>query len=79
LDVKITYDSAGDVICQPAITTSITKGQTTATKASAFASVDTGIVLAPAYAAAGVLYVWVKPHEALATATTAQPRLFGGI
>lgn len=79
LDVKITYDSAGDVICQPAINTTITKGQTTNTKASAFASIDTGIVLPPAYQNSGVLYVWVKPHEALATATTCQPRLFGGI
>jgi len=78
LDVKITYDSAGDLICQPAITTTITKGQTTATKASGFASIDTGIVLPLAYQSAGVLYVWVKPHEAGATATTCQPRLYGG-
>lgn len=79
LDVKITYDSAGDLICQPSITTTVTKGQTTATKATGFASLDTGIVLPSTYQNAGVLYVWVKPHEAGATATTCQPRLYGGI
>ena len=79
IDVKISYDSAGDVLMTPVVTTTITKGQTTATKASAFYSLDMGVVLPPSYMDLGVLHVWVKCHEAGSSATTCQPRLYGGL
>lgn len=71
----LSYDSAGDDICQPAVEADITFGQT-ATKGAALWGIDSAVCKPVAYKDSLLLYLWVKLDAGTATLT---PRLHWGV
>lgn len=71
----LSYDAAGDDLCQPAVEADITVGQT-AGKGAAFWGIDSAVCKPVAYKDNLLLYLWVKLDAGTATLT---PRLHWGV
>tara|TARA_R110000868_G_scaffold58919_6_gene181251 strand:- start:1320 stop:1730 length:411 start_codon:yes stop_codon:yes gene_type:complete len=71
----LSYDSAGDDICQPSVEVDITFGQT-ASKGAAMWGIDSAVCKPVQYNNDVKLYLWIKLNSGTATVT---PRLHWGV